>query len=215
MHNIRFLLGDYAEKRKYLRESGSYAYADNDEVDGVIRIDGKDYFFLSSHPFGDFTALQYLSYCRALINFAPLSEREMKDMCSLLGVRLAPNRKLKKFPILKRRLISLIATYKPGGELRINLDGYCYTRRRKKALTRMIKKLARYAPVTVAVSDSRFIIKKTHAEYIKCGYVYAAVSRLRTRAVSRRRVRRLLKASKSGMPVPIAKEIICCAPVAI
>lgn len=215
MHNIRFLLGDYAEKRKYLRESANYAYADNEEVEGVIRISGKDYFFLSAHPFGDFTTLQYLSYCRALVNYSPMTKHDMSNLCAMLGINLSPNKKLKSYSVLQRRLISLAASYKPGCEFRINLDGFGYTRRRKRQLKKIAKRLAIRGKVTIAVSDTRFVFKHATAEYIKSGYIVAAVRRVKTCAVSRRRVRRLLKATRNGLPVPVAKEIICCSPAPV
>ena len=208
MNNIRFLLGDYAEKRKYLRASNLCSYADNDEVDGVIRISGKDYFFLSEHPFGDFTALQYLSYMRALINFAPMTDKDMKNICSALGIKLAPNKKLKKYAVLGRRLISLVANFKPGCELRINLDGYGYTRSRGRKLKRILKRLARICVVTVSVSDTRFVFKGAVSQHIKSGYVYSSAARVRTRFVSRRRIAKLLKATHTRLPVPTAKAIV-------
>ena len=208
MNNIRFLLGDYAEKRKYLRASQLCSYADNDEVEGVIRISGKDYFFLSGHPFGDFTALQYLSYMRALINFAPMTERDMKNITSALGVRLPPNKKLKNFSVLGRRLISLVANFKPGCELRINLDGYGYTRRRARKLKHMLKRISRIAIATVSVSDNRFVFKGATVQQIKSGYVYSSAARVRTRFISRCRITKLLKTTCKGMPVPAAKVIV-------
>lgn len=212
MNNIRFLIGDYAEKRKYLRSADNYAYADNDEVDGVVRIKGKDYFFLSEHPFGDFTALQYVSYCRALKNFEPMTKKHLKNLCSALGIKLRPDKKLRKYSILSRRLISLVANYKLGCELRINLDGYGYTRGRKKLLKKMLGKLARLSKVTVSVSDTRFVFKGATTEYIRCGYVFSSASRFRSRFVSRRRIAKLIKVASDNMPVPKAKAVVCCSP---
>ena len=156
MHNIRFLIGGYAGKRKFMRLGSNYAYADNDEVCGLTRLGGKDCFSVSAHPFGDFTALQYLSYCRSLVGFSPLGKREMADICAAIGIKLSPDKKIKRYSVIGRRLLSLAAGYKEGCDMRINLDGYKYTPRRKRILKKTLLRLAKKSDVTVSVSDKRF-----------------------------------------------------------
>ena len=94
--NIIYLIGDSAEKRRVIRSAQGVARAHNDEVTNVCRIKGKDYYVVGTHPFADFTVLQYIRYERALIDAPRLSDDDIKKLIRDCGAKAGLHSKIGK-----------------------------------------------------------------------------------------------------------------------
>lgn len=180
-NNVKYLLGDYAKKRRFMRAGVGYIYADNDEVCRVVRLGGQDYFYTDKHPFAEFTAKQYADYISSLSRLidkkrsrlnqpAPsledktalnqLSHSQVEEIIRQTHFRPS-NKKIKSLSVLEVRLLTILARYECGKQIRINLDGWEFSPKNKANLSKLVKILRKYSEVWVAVSDPRFLMSQS------------------------------------------------------
>ncbi len=168
--NIIYLLGDSAEKRRVLRSAQNVARAHNDEVTDVCRIRGRDYYVVGTHPFADFTVLQYVRYERALIDAPRLSDEAIRQILRACGTKARLHARMGKLSFVDRRLVTLAARVTlQTVTVAINLDGVPFSRALRTRLHRAAAKLSRKYEVWISVTDSRFINKNSDVAEMRQG----------------------------------------------
>lgn len=136
------------------------ARAHNDEVTNICRIKGKDYYVVGTHPFADFTVLQYIRYERALIDAPRLSDAQIKKLLRTCGTKASLRSRLGKLSFVDRRLVTLAARITPQTvTVAIDLDGVPYSGFLRSRLHRAASKLSKKYEVWICVTDSRYIAK--------------------------------------------------------
>lgn len=197
---VIFLCGDPNEKRRLMRRDHPIAYADNDEVSVAVRIDGTDYYVVGTHPFGDFSVHQYLSYSYSLIGRKPLSKIAAKEMLLRVGLRIGLNVRMGALDMIRRRLVCLAPKLNEDTtSVALNFDGMMYSGFKRFCLKRRLGKLALRYNVTASVSDYRF--SGEDGIMVKLGTLYSSeLYDKKTKLVKKRRFTNLL--SSLDYPVP-------------
>lgn len=156
--DVIYLVGDGAEKRRIFRGGlPGVARADSDEVTGICRMEGRDYYSVGRHPFGGFTVAQYVRYQRSLTDGRATDKRGVRAALGKLGLRVGQNRRLGSLGFVERRLVALAGRVDGNTRtLAIDLDGAPYSRRLRSALRRAVRRLRRDYEIWISVTDSRF-----------------------------------------------------------
>lgn len=210
-HEILYLLGDSAEKRRIMRTAGpSVARALNDEISSVCRVKGKDYYIIGKHPFADFSVYQYMRYERALVDSAPLTKKKARALLKKLGAKTRLGKKLGSLRFVTRRLVTLAARLtNETTALTINLDGVPYTHYLAKSLRHVAKRLAKNYTLWIAVTDSRLVEKKGRAVEIRSGAIFSRLRKYRSDVMRRRTLTARIKACRAEMPVLERGRVVC------
>ncbi len=168
--NIIYLIGDSAEKRRVIRSAQGVARAHNDEVTNVCRIKGKDYYVVGTHPFADFTVLQYIRYERALIDAPRLSDDDIKKLIRDCGAKAGLHSKIGKLSFVDRRLVTLAARITDQtATVAVNFDGVPFSRSLRSRLHRAAARLSKKYEVWISVTDSRYINKNSDVAEMRQG----------------------------------------------
>lgn len=214
---IIYLIGDSEEKRRTMyNDQPGIARARGDEIADICRIDGRDYYILGSHPFGEFTVNQYVRYERSLLGAASPSPGEIRKTLARLGARVRLTKRVKRLGYLERRLVTLAGRITPDTRtLAVELDGVPYSRRLMRRLRRVTRRLSRWFEIRISVTDSRFAeTGETLAELHPGSIIALGKYRLRSRPLSRRlllaRLRRCFVSEKRPLEKGKVTEIISC-----
>lgn len=210
-HEILYLLGDSAEKRRIMRTAGvGVARALNDEVSSVCRVHGKDYYIIGKHPFADFSVYAYMRYERALVDGEPLTKKKARGLLKKLGAKTRLNRKLGSLPFVTRRLVTLAARLtSETTALTINLDGVPYTRYLAKSLWRAVKRLSKNYALWISVTDSRLVEKKGRAVEIRSGAIFSRLRKYHSDIVKRRTLFGKIAACRAEVPPLERGKVVC------
>lgn len=154
-----YCIGDVDAKRTAFRkEQKEKICLDNDEVLTTTLNNGKTYFMIGKIPFSNMKVSQYVCYQRALLCGGATRESEIKYYAKLFGFSLSLKSKMKKLDVMRYRMAQTLAKISlPIKEIYVVLDGYEYSKSRRKKLKKFLKKLDEYFKVHVSVSDYRFI----------------------------------------------------------
>ncbi len=210
-HEILYLLGESAEKRRIMRTAGSnVARALNDEVSSVCRVKGKDYYVVGRHPFADFSVYNYMRYERALIDKSPLTKKRARKLLKSLGAKTRLSARLGRLPALRRRLVSLAARLTDEtAVLSVNFDGLPYSRRLSRSIKKAVKRLSRKYALWIAVTDSRFVKRKGRAVEIKSGAIFSKLRKYRSSVVSRRTLLSRINSCRAALPIIEYGKVVC------
>lgn len=211
--NVTYLTGELNAKRKMIRSMSEDAIvADNDDIIGYFRLSGKLYCLPGTLPFSDMSVRSFIAYKRSLITdkCKAMSAREARCYLRAVGCKLKLRRKVGSLSTTQYRHLCLASSYKVGAtRVYLNLDGLPFTRYNRRALRALVKKLSHAFSVFVAVSDSRFIPRRTVVSRVTSdGAEIAAPQKQRSKAVSKRVLGKYFRTSDSllGLDYTILKN---------
>lgn len=152
--SVTYCLGDERAKRKAFRVEGEGRInLDNDEMLASVRVADKTYYAVGTIPYGGMRVGEYLAYCRCESD--SVSQKRNK----LFSLRLRFNKRMRSLSVVEYRAVQLLARFKPAAkEVFINLDGLEFSRTARIKVKRLVRKMARFYRVFVAVSDYRFVL---------------------------------------------------------
>lgn len=204
---VIYLLGDSEEKHRAMHgDLPGVARARGAEITSVCRMEGRDYYVVGEHPFGGFTAMQYVRYERSLIDRPAPGKAEIKALLRKLGAMINVNKRMRALSFLDRRLVALAARITPETRtLVIDLDGVPYSRALRSSLRRAAKRLSRDYEVWISVTDCRFTDKRASVAEMKKGDIIALGRRIVSRPLSRRLLLARLRRCFAPAEEPIEK----------
>lgn len=158
---ITYCVGDNAKKREIFIRNGlkrDALCADNDELLAVVEGEKGKFFVQGKIPFGNMRVGEYISYQRSIVQQKRVDESENDKYNRLFKFALRLNKKMRSLDIFKYRYAQILSRYGIGVKrIYLNFDSLLYTRRNKKKMQLLLKKLKKFFAVSVAINDYRFI----------------------------------------------------------
>lgn len=161
---VTYCTGNVLLKRKHFRRENTYSILslDNDEVITTFAKGNKMYYITGSTPFGNMTVIEYINYQRSLINEEKVSFVVVKKVLAKLGVRIKATTKMDRLKEIGYRVVCFIARVCMTTEIiYINFDNVAYSKSNHRLIRKMLNFLSKTYMVYVAISDTRFIKKKS------------------------------------------------------
>ena len=210
---VTYCTGNIAAKRRHFKaqSSESAVSVDNDEVLATFTLNKKVYLVVGTTPFSNTRLGQFIAYSRALKSSLPLKLDTIKAMLKRAGVRKSVCVKMGALDSIDYRAASIASKLDITTKtVYVNFDGLEYSRRNSKRMNRYLRIWGKDYTVFAAVSDTRFIPKKsTVLHYTQTGVEEKRIkssSRTVTTATLKRRLRR----AGMEMKIPEIKTVIVC-----